>query len=409
MNARQTGRWLLIVRLAWAPVFVLALVVTMAAIPARIAELHSDPYALAPGYAQAGISVSWFARYFTVIEVAFALVFLVIGAFIYWRARAERIGLLVAFLLPLAGPSTPLAVALTATSPLWRWPVLFLRVGTVLGFLLFVYLFPDGRPAPRWTRWPLALGVAYPVLWLLFPSWVPTVALLADADAGTFIRYLPVMIALVIGFAAQIYRYRQVSTALQRQQTKWVVGAFGGLMVAVLGTILALTVADLLKLQAGARLRLIVIGGPVLLLIAASLPLALTVSILRYRLWDIDLLIRRTLVYSLLTGALAAIYFGLVAALSTLFGGVLGQRSALAIVVSTLVIAALFQPLRARIQSLIDRRFYRQKYDAAQALNRFAATARDEVDLSALAAALLQTVNETVQPTEATLWLQEES
>ena len=135
------------------------------------------------------------------------------------------------------------------------------------------------------------------------------------------------------------------------------------------------------------------------------LPLALAVAILRYRLFDIDILIRRTLQYALVTGLLALAYFGSVTLLQGLFSSVSGQQSPAALVLSTLVIAVLFNPLRKRIQEFIDRRFYRRKYDAEQALADFAAAARSEADLAQLADRLTDTVQETLQPEQVSLWL----
>ncbi|MCB0239384.1 MAG: hypothetical protein KDH08_12225, partial [Anaerolineae bacterium] len=125
----------------------------------------------------------------------------------------------------------------------------------------------------------------------------------------------------------------------------------------------------------------------------------------RYRLWDIDVLVRKTLVYASLTVLLALVFFGVVTLMSSLFSAVSGQQSALAIVVSTLVIAALFNPLRRRLQEGIDRRFFRRKYDAQQVLARFALTARDETDLDALTAELVGVVQETMQPSHVSIWL----
>ncbi len=139
------------------------------------------------------------------------------------------------------------------------------------------------------------------------------------------------------------------------------------------------------------------------------IPLSIGFSILRYRLYDIDLLINRTLVYGTLTVLLALVYVGLIFALQYLLRGIISQNNNVAIVVSTLAIAALFQPLRHRIQAIIDRRFYRRKYDAAKIVETFSATLRNEVDLSQLHEHLLNIVQETMQPAHVSLWLRKSS
>ena len=141
------------------------------------------------------------------------------------------------------------------------------------------------------------------------------------------------------------------------------------------------------------------------------IPLSIAVAIVRYRLWDIDLLINRTLVYGSLTALLAAVYFGGVTATQAIFRALTSQQEQpqLAIVVSTLVIAALFNPLRRHIQGFIDRRFYRRKYDARKTLEAFSAKLRDETDLDAVSNDLVRVVRETMQPAHVSLWLRPET
>ena len=143
----------------------------------------------------------------------------------------------------------------------------------------------------------------------------------------------------------------------------------------------------------------------VFLLLTLLLPVTIAFSILRYRLWDIDILIRRTLVYAVLTGLLLLLYFGSVVLLQQVVRRLAGHDSPIVIVVSTLVIAALFSPLRRRVQNIIDHRFYRRKYDAQQALAAFAGTAKEEVDLESLQAELMTIVQETMQPEQVSLWM----
>jgi hypothetical protein len=205
---------------------------------------------------------------------------------------------------------------------------------------------------------------------------------------------------------AQVYRFRRVSPPVERQQTKWVVFGF----VVLLALLIAVSVVgDLLfpeLFTAGTVIDIVL--DFVSFLAVLVVPITFAIAILRYRLWDIDLLIRRTLVYAVLTAGLAGIYFGIVVVLQGVLGLVAGgENSALITVLSTLAIAALFTPLRRRVQALIDRRFYRRKYDAARTLAEFGALLRDEVNLGALEARLVGVVEETMQPGEVWLWRRE--
>jgi hypothetical protein len=204
--------------------------------------------------------------------------------------------------------------------------------------------------------------------------------------------------------AVQVYRYRRVSTAAQRQQTKWVVY---GLSVALVGFLLIITLGFGLTLLLGIIAYLV--GGILLYLFLLLIPISFGIAILRARLFDIDVIINRTLVYLALTAILAMIYIGSIVALQSLLRSIINQNNDVAIVVSTLVIAALFQPLRHRLQAIIDRHFYRRKYDAARTLAAFSAILRNEVDLSQLSEHLLNVVQETMQPSHVSLWVRQPS
>ncbi|MGZ3625051.1 MAG: hypothetical protein ACXWPG_18000 [Ktedonobacteraceae bacterium] len=206
--------------------------------------------------------------------------------------------------------------------------------------------------------------------------------------------------------AIQVYRYRRIYTPAQRQQTKWVIF---GLTCFLLLFLFAIVMDGLIPTVGGAGSLFHVAQTSLTLLAFLLIPLSVTIAILRSRLWDIDVVIRRTLVYSTLTVILALLYVGLVIGLESLVRLLTGQegQSPVIIVASTLVIAALFQPLRHRIQAIIDRRFYRRKYDAAKTLEAFSATLRNEVDLSLLREHLITVVQETMQPSHVSLWLRE--
>jgi len=203
---------------------------------------------------------------------------------------------------------------------------------------------------------------------------------------------------------AQVYRYARVSDPIERQQTKWVVFGVAGAVAGALTTIFTVGAAiDLPPEEVGQRMLSMLLMDAFALLI----PLSIGVAVLRSRLFDIDVIINRTLVYGALTASLALVYFGGVTATQAIFRALSGQEQQpqLAIVVSTLVIAALFNPFRRRIQGFIDRRFYRRKYDARKTLEAFSAKLRDETDLDALSEDLVGVVKETMQPAHISLWL----
>jgi hypothetical protein len=203
---------------------------------------------------------------------------------------------------------------------------------------------------------------------------------------------------------AQLYRYARVSDATQRQQTKWVVFGVAVAVAGVLSTIFTVGAAvDLSPEEVGPKMLSMLLMDAFMLFI----PLSIGIAVLRSRLFDIDVVINRTLVYGSLTAMLALVYFGGVATTEAIFRALTGQEQQpqLAIVVSTLVIAVLFNPLRRRNQTFIDRRFYRRKYDARKILEAYSSRLRDETDLEALNNDLVGIVRETMQPVHVSLWL----
>jgi hypothetical protein len=319
--------------------------------------------------------------------VATAIIFS-FAAFMMWRKSADWFGLFLTFTFLIVGSgSTLMEPALERLPGLVGVTNLIGVVGWQLMFILF-YVFPDGHFVPRWTRW-------MPFIWLA-------------ANFANQMSALWVGLGLVLTtVGSQVYRYGWRSTPLQKQQTKWLVASLTVTMLFLIT--LAPAIFETPPAEAlGSRLVGALLGGTLFRLIFLLFPAAILIAILRYRLWDIDVIIRRTLVYSVLTALLALIYFGGVVLLQQLTRSITGQSSDVAIVISTLVIAALFFPLRRRVQNAIDRRFYRRKYDAAKTLAAFGVTARDEVELEKLTAELLNVVQETMQPASVSLWLKAE-
>jgi hypothetical protein len=205
---------------------------------------------------------------------------------------------------------------------------------------------------------------------------------------------------LVVAAALSVIMRLRRAKGIERQQIKWFAYATAA---AVMGLVLAEVIPDVIDVP----LWFERIGHAIFLSLIPTIPISIGIAILRYRLYDIDIIINRTLVYGALTATLALVYFGVVTTTQALFRTLTGQERLpqLIVVASTLLIAALFNPLRRRIQTFIDRRFYRSKYDARKTLEGFSATLRDETDLEALRGDLVGVVRETMQPAHVSLWL----
>jgi len=294
--------------------------------------------------------------------------------------------LFVSLMLLLLGSSeNHLVDTLFHNYPAWGLPVgITDGTGWLLLYIVF-FIFPDGRFVPRWTRWLCAAGLLY--FFYLFSF---------STSVSEFAITLAIFVLGGGAIVAQVFRYSRVSGPSERQQAKF--GMVAGTVV--VGWQLSRPIFEPFLLPRFA-LAVDAINYLSLLLVPVSIALA----VLRYRLWDIDILINRALIYSTLTVVLGFVFFGGVTLLQGMFRGLIGEDSQLAVVASTLGIASLFEPLRRRVHAVIDRLFYRTKYDARKTLEAFSAKLRDETDLDALSNDLTHAVRETMQPAHVYLWL----
>jgi hypothetical protein len=410
------GRRLALARAVWIALALLALGLFAAALPAHIASLlhiAGDTPLLGQlqpaevlALEQIGLSLGFYAAYSALWTLLLAAACTAIALFIFLRRCDDWMALLVSFTLLALGVIAPPAIsALAAAHSLWRIPVMLIQTLALAGLLALFYLFPNGRFVPSWTRW-LAYGwIIYLLARLLIPDSVDQIYLSRALSWHDLLVLLWFLGWLISGVAAQLYRYQRVSNQIQRQQTKWVVFGFAAMCLGLIGVGWPLLVFPSTRQPGFARLLYGLALQPAATCVMLLLPLSTAVALLRSRLFEVDILINRTLVYGLLSAMLALIYTGSVIMLQQLFRMISGQESDLAVVASTLSILALFAPLRQQLQMMIDRRFYRSKYDAARTLAAFSSTLRDEVELHTLNQRLLAVVDETMQPAHVSLWL----
>jgi len=335
----------------------------------------------------------------------FALVSQLVAGFVYWRRQHDPAALAL-FLWAFSGSHT------------YAWSF-FLDVGDIVGgsgFWLFraatpllwlIYwpasthmalVFP--KPLPVVRRRPFLIPAVYLSAFAIFFTglgwaWFRSDNILIWLNAWGPVDNLVAAIHLTAMLTIMTVQYRKNWKGAERKQMRWVV--YGAIVSGGGGLLLWIGLPSILGRS--------ILNANTLGLLVLPFPISLAIAIWRHHLFDIDLIIRRTLVYTVLTTLLALVYFSSILFLQTLFSAVTDQQSPLIIVLSTLAIAALFNPLRGRVQDFIDRRFYRSKYDAERVLTQFAETARDEVDIEQLTTELLAVVEETMQPERVSLWL----
>ena len=398
------GRWLLAARVVWALVLTGMLAAFVIDIPYYLAFMSRAcpdvcAFTKPQEAALAGIGISldafaWIALSFTII---ITLISVALALALFWRRSNDWMALLVALFLvgypimnngttgtmPTDIPASTLLLAQILTFPVW-----IIYDATFL-------LFPSGRFVPRWM-W---------ILFIIWAVWGQLISLTPDLFGGMLFLGYPLFVITTI--AAQIYRYRRASTPVQRQQTKW----------AIAGLFAVLVANQLFWLPSGFTPLGQTLYMPASFLfyqlVMLALPITFFIAIQRHRLYEIDTIINRALVYGSVTVVLAAVYVGCIVAFQSVSRALLPTPGRaddpIIIVVSTLLIAALFQPLRRRIQRAVDRRFYRTRYDARKAVEAFGTTLRQEVDIATFREHLLSVVQQTMEPAHLSLWLSETS
>ena len=401
-TTRLRGWRLAIVRALVFSLVGLALVtyaVALPGLPAHVATPCEDIPSLclitseqAVQLAPLGITPADVALAATALTCLAILLVVLVAALLLWRRSDDWMALLVAAtMILMPAVYTPISEGL---SPDWQLTGQLLNLFGVFSIYLLMGLFPSGRFLPRWIWAPIVL--------LVLSTGIPL---------GSALAILGVILILALYGCiiwSQMYRYRRLSSPVQRAQTKWVV--FGIILSLFVNLIYWQPVVWIPALQQPDALYT-VFAALDSFLILCILAGSFGVSILRYRLYDIDVIIRRTLIYGSLTVILAAVYVAGVVGVQSIVNEIAhqstGAASPILIVITTLLIAALFQPLRHRLQRFIDRRFYRSRYDLRKTLDMFSATLRQEVDLSALTGQLVEVVHETMQPEHVSLWLRE--
>jgi hypothetical protein len=408
IETRLSGRGLILARVFWIVIAIFYLGMFAVSLPGLVMQLQTTctsscaSWQLAPDAVRtlehAGLSLGDYVSFSLVVVVMLTLTALAVVALLLWRRSDDWMALLVGLMLLSFGPSsfTNTVVLSAWFGPALATHLLSLSDGLNLSITALVfYLFPNGRFVPHWTRWIMWMGLGVSIFFIIFPR-----SSSAFLNALSGILYISVLLSLVM---AQIYRYRRVSTPAQRQQTKWVVYSLAVLILLALGLFGIPQLIFPVLGQPGSLFSSLgtIVSDSLLVL----LPISFGIAILRYRLYDIDILINRTLVYGLLTLVLILVYAGMVFSGQALLTGLLGTNDAIVIVVSTLMVAVLFQPLRHRFQRSIDRRFYRHKYDAKRIIDAFSSTLRAETELTQVSEQLVAVVQETMQPAHISLWL----
>lgn len=411
-RSTETGPTLaILMNITWWVLVAVNLTLFLIAVPVEYrSHIASSTRDFTPALERLRLSPTFYAILRTGLDASTILSFTAIGIVIILRKPRDWMVFLTAIAcMTFSTMFIPTLIQLAEAQPVFRVPASFIRmIGLAASVIVFLFLFPNGRFTPRITRWLAAIWAGLSLWWWINPAAPANIVHLTDWNTGMAKTVGLLFGAYSIGVAAQIWRYRTTTDPGQKQQIKWFLyGAVSGLLgfgLYYAGLILfpVLSRPDL------PRLVYMLVGLPVYHFSILMVPLSLAVAISRFRLWDLDLVINRSLVFSIVTGLIIAGYALAVIILEQFFHLSMGwDRSPLAIALSTLLIAFTFAPLRNIIQARVDRRFYRKKYSDEKAITALSMKLRDEVDINRLAEALLTTIDETMQPEHVSLWLRE--
>lgn len=373
------GRVLLLARVVWTVLSFEAILLFALSVPARYNQLSHPPADVRVQLAHAGLPATVYAGYLTALGVLGALVCCAVAVLIVRHRPHDRIGLLASLYLVLLGlASSPSMQAVVAVHPALALPANLTNFLLFIFLVVFFFLFPDGRFVPRWSRTPILVGVGASISLFFFTE--PSVENPPGWEGLIFLG------STVLGIAAQIYRYVRVSDAVQRQQTKWVVlGAGAAMLTATVFAFLGSLIPTIGRPETGYDLT----SDTAISLAFLFVPLTLGVAILRYRLWNIDIIINRALVYGTLTASLTALYLAIAGGLGTL---IQAHGNLLLSLLAAGLVAVLFAPLRGYFQTTVNRLMYGERDDPYRVLTRVG----ERVGAAIAPEAALKAIAETV-------------
>ena len=395
VNTTLSEPRLTLLRIVWAVLVVLILVIFFAGIPLYYAQFQTvceSPLCnISPQQAQAlgqlGISIKSFALANLAFALLWACAWFAVGAVLAWHKSNDWMGLLVSGMLILQG-TTGVTVVARASSSGWQLPSALLNDLAFVVISLVFFLFPDGRFVPRWTRWIVVLLVIVGGLDVLFPDVVVFYTLLTVGGSVSYV-------------VAQLYRYWRVSTQAQRYQTKWVIYSVS---VVIVFNILLASLLLLPALRPPGSVYFL-FAQPLVMLTVLLFPISIGIAILRYQLWDIDLIIHRTLVYSLLTFLVVGIYVLIVGGLGTVLQV---QGNLVLSLVATGLIAVLFQPLRLWLQRSVNRLLYGQRDEPYAVISRLGSRLEATLAPDAVLPTIVETVAQALKLPYAAIALQQD-